>query len=49
MKMAVHITFFYDEKRIDYLKKTILGLKTIGADIFVHTNNRSLHNFIEDV
>jgi hypothetical protein len=36
MKVAAHITFFYMENRIPYLKETIANLQTLQADLTVN-------------
>ena len=42
MKIAVHITFFYVEKRLGYLKEVVNNLLQIDADIniFIYTNSK---------
>lgn len=40
MKIAVHITFFYDKRRFNYLKEVVDSLLNIeyAIDIFIYTN-----------
>ena len=42
MKIAVHITFFFVEKRFKYLKKVVDNLFQIAAfiDIYIYTNKK---------
>jgi hypothetical protein len=46
MKLAAHITFYYNEDRLKYLKKVVESLKTIkeSVDIYIYTNRK-----IEDI
>jgi hypothetical protein len=43
MKIAVHITFFYNKKRINYLKEVVNHLLEIQSlvDIFIYTNKKN--------
>ncbi len=42
MKIAAHVTFFYVEERLKYLKKTVDSLLGLGVDtdIFIYTNKQ---------